>query len=145
MNLRFATACRRTFSRELRSVVSGVVGGVLFLFCIANVQAQESVESRSASVGTAAILGSSEGASRVDVSPRLDGMWGIPVPAEYRVLPRPIKPHSRKYAPTTPTPNLVAKPIEPYAYGWFGATQYSHPQKAIHFGYRRAYTQWSYR
>jgi len=70
-----------------------------------------------------------------------DALWGTSV--EYRVLPRPEKPHSGHYVPAGPAPQIVAQPIQPYAYGWFGASGPRHGYP--HFGYRRAYTQWTFK
>jgi hypothetical protein len=62
-------------------------------------------------------------------------------PVEYRLLPRAVKPHSSEYAPASAAPNIVSKPIQPYAYGWFGAKTQMHWHRQ--FGTRRAYTQWT--
>lgn len=62
-------------------------------------------------------------------------------PVEYRVLPRAVKPHSGEYAPATQKPQMMTKPIQPYAYGWFGAKPQQHWHRQ--FGTRRSYTQWT--
>ncbi len=62
-------------------------------------------------------------------------------PVEYHVLPRAVKPHSSEYAPASPKPQIMSKPIQPYAYGWFGAKPQMHWHRQ--FGTRRSYTQWT--
>jgi len=75
----------------------------------------------------------------------VDSMWGYRAPIAYQILPRPMthfskgQPHSA-VAPANP---IESKPMQPYAYGWFG-TQYS-PQWHRQFGQQSAYTQWTLR
>lgn len=72
-----------------------------------------------------------------------DALWGIPSPVEYRVLPRSTGGLHGEYQPVSPKPNILSKPTQPYAYGWFGAQPHSH--KYLQFGTRRAYTQWTFK
>jgi len=79
----------------------------------------------------------------VPTPPQVDAMWGYRTPATYFILPRPAS-HRHKNQPNTyqtPVNPVESKPIEPYAYGWFG-TKYS-PQWHRQFGHQKDYTQWT--
>ncbi len=68
-----------------------------------------------------------------------EAIWlGKSSPTVYRVLPRPTL---EGPVPSSPTPTLVARPMEPYAYGWFGAKPAPSWQRS--FGINRSYTQWT--
>ena len=78
-------------------------------------------------------------------SNRVDGMWGFQTPIHYNILPRPAT-RSNEGHPNTfvaPITNIESKPIQPYAYGWFGTKK--SPQWSRQFGYQKAYTQWTLR
>ena len=80
-----------------------------------------------------------------DSSSAIDGMWGFQTPSQYKILPRPVT-HSNKGQPHTNLPaanNIESKPMQPYAYGWFGTK--SSPQWSRQFGHQKAYTQWTLR
>ena len=71
-------------------------------------------------------------------------LWGLP-PVEYRVLGRSSQPgawhgHHEVATAPVPPPILSPRPVQPYAYGWFGAS--SHPHFHRHFVIRSVYTQW---
>lgn len=69
------------------------------------------------------------------------GAWDLR-PQSYLLLARPAKSeHDKERMPTIP-PNLHELPVQPYAYGWFGATMDRHPRRS--FGVRKSYTQWSF-
>jgi hypothetical protein len=70
-----------------------------------------------------------------------DGAWDLR-PQSYLLLARPAKSeHDKDRMPKVP-PNLHELPVQPYAYGWFGATMDRHPRRS--FGVRKSYTQWSF-
>ena len=65
---------------------------------------------------------------------------------EYRVLQSTDSQHllggvHPAPAPATSPPRVVAKPVQPYDYGWFGAKPQMHWHRQ--FGNRRSYTQWT--
>lgn len=62
-------------------------------------------------------------------------------PVEYRILRQPDSKHSGETMPGSPKPSIFAKPVQPYAYGWFGAK--TSPHWSRQFGNRRAHTQWT--
>lgn len=72
--------------------------------------------------------------------PILEAMWGTS-PLHYEVLRRPANklgdPKPRTNAPQ------VVRPVQPYAYGWFGATPNKHWYRQ--FGHQSSYTQYSLR
>jgi hypothetical protein len=69
------------------------------------------------------------------------GAWDLR-PQSYLLLARPAKSeHDKERMPSIP-PNLHELPVQPYAYGWFGATMDRHPRRS--FGVRKSYTQWSF-
>jgi hypothetical protein len=75
----------------------------------------------------------------------VDGMWGFQSAATYKVLPRP-KSHSNKGQPNTyvaPRNPIESKPMQPYAYGWFGTKPSPHWHRQ--FGAQAEYTQWTLR
>ncbi|MFO0923331.1 MAG: hypothetical protein U0905_12670 [Pirellulales bacterium] len=59
-------------------------------------------------------------------------------PAAYKILPRPTH-HAT--VPATQQPTLRVRPMQPYAYGWFGTE--ASPDWSRHFGVKSAYTQWT--
>ena len=80
-----------------------------------------------------------------NLSSNTDGMWGFQTPSPYKILPRTVT-HSNKGQPNTSLPvasNIESKPMQPYAYGWFGTK--SSPQWSRQFGHQKAYTQWTLR
>ena len=62
-------------------------------------------------------------------------------PHEYRTLQSPDAKHSRENVPLPPKPLMVSKPVQPYAYGWFGSKPSMHWHRQ--FGNRRIHTQWT--
>jgi hypothetical protein len=69
------------------------------------------------------------------------GGWDLR-PQNYLLLARPAKSkHEKERMPMVP-PNLHELPVQPYAYGWFGANMDRHPRRS--FGVRKSYTQWSF-
>jgi hypothetical protein len=71
----------------------------------------------------------------------MTGSWDIR-PQSYLLLARPAKSeHDKERMPAVP-PNLHELPVQPYAYGWFGAKMDRHPRRS--FGVRKSYTQWSF-
>lgn len=63
-------------------------------------------------------------------------------PHQYLVLDKQAgKGWAHKSKPANP-PVIERRPVEPYAYGWFGAKMNRHPQRS--FGYQHAYTQWAF-
>lgn len=61
-------------------------------------------------------------------------------PPAYRVLRRTESP-GRHHQPGHPDAVMVESRAAGYAYGYFGVAPRSHASR--HFGYYRAYTQWS--
>ena len=74
---------------------------------------------------------------------QVDAMWGYKAPASYLILPRPANHFNtaQTHSYAQPRNPVESKPIQPYAYGWFG-TKYS-PQWNRQFGHQSAYTQWT--
>ena len=74
-----------------------------------------------------------------------DAMWGHQIPVNYKILPRPeTKLHQEPtHLYVAPPAMIESKPVEPYAYGWFGAK--SSPHWYRQFGHQKAYTQWTLR
>ncbi len=81
------------------------------------------------------------------------GLWALPPQTPHRVIrsPQLLTPDQQRSKddrglyhghPATIDAALV-EPVwkQPYAYGYFGATPTGHWQR--HFGYHRAYTQWT--
>ena len=63
-------------------------------------------------------------------------------PHQYLVLDRQgTKGVSHRSKPDN-APILQPRPVEPYAYGWFGAKMNRHPHRS--FGFQHAYTQWAF-
>jgi hypothetical protein len=62
-------------------------------------------------------------------------------PMEYRVLQNPPTGHFANTHSASTKPLLMAKPAQPYAYGWFGARTQMHWSRQ--FGNRRTHTQWT--
>jgi hypothetical protein len=60
---------------------------------------------------------------------------------EYRILQQTDARHPPENMPQVAKPLVVAKPVQPYAYGWFGAKPSMHWHRQ--FGNRRTHTQWT--
>jgi hypothetical protein len=60
---------------------------------------------------------------------------------EYRILQRTDSGHFAETLPEPSKPLILAKPPQPYAYGWFGSKPSVHWHRQ--FGNRRSYTQWT--
>jgi hypothetical protein len=60
---------------------------------------------------------------------------------EYRILKQPDSKQTAESVPQPAKSLIMAKPVQPYAYGWFG------PKSSMHwhrqFGNRRVHTQWT--
>lgn len=63
-------------------------------------------------------------------------------PQKYLVLDRSVNSHLGTKEKRDQAPVIERRPVEPYAYGWFGAKMNRHPHRS--FGYQQAYTQWSF-
>jgi len=66
--------------------------------------------------------------------------WDVP-PHRYLVLHGPAN-TSHRQKNQVRAPVLEKRPVDPYAYGWFGTKMNRHPHRS--FGYQQAYTQWSF-
>lgn len=94
------------------------------------------------------------GQEPVLASPGLE-FWGPPPQPAHRIVKQPQW-LSPKQAKVRAAHELVHPPVatiqgavleqgwrQPYAYGFFGAVPHSHPVR--HFGYRKNYTQWTWK
>lgn len=63
-------------------------------------------------------------------------------PQKYLVLDRSVNSHLGAKEKRDQAPLIERRPVEPYAYGWFGTKMNRHPHRS--FGYQQAYTQWSF-
>jgi hypothetical protein len=61
---------------------------------------------------------------------------------KYLVLGRSANSHLAQKNQRDKAPVIERRPVEPYAYGWFGAKMNRHPHRS--FGYQQAYTQWAF-
>ena len=61
---------------------------------------------------------------------------------KYLVLGRSANSHQSQKNQRDKAPVIERRPVEPYAYGWFGAKMNRHPHRS--FGYQQAYTQWAF-
>jgi len=60
---------------------------------------------------------------------------------EYRILKQPDSKRTTESVPQPAKSLIVAKPVQPYSYGWFGAKSSMHWHRQ--FGNRRVHTQWT--
>lgn len=60
---------------------------------------------------------------------------------EYRILKQPDSKQTAESVPQPAKSLIVAKPVQPYSYGWFGAKSSMHWHRQ--FGNRRVHTQWT--
>jgi len=61
---------------------------------------------------------------------------------KYLVLGRSANNHLSSKLQRDQAPVIERRPVESYAYGWFGAKMNRHPHRS--FGYQQAYTQWAF-
>lgn len=61
---------------------------------------------------------------------------------KYLVLGRSANSHLAQKNHRDKAPVIERRPVEPYAYGWFGTKMNRHPHRS--FGYQQAYTQWAF-
>jgi hypothetical protein len=72
----------------------------------------------------------------------VDAMWNYAIERpQYRILPRVD--HHGKSVPASPKPVMIGRPIQPYAYGWFGVP--STPTWYRHYSSPRAFARRSLR
>jgi len=69
------------------------------------------------------------------------GTWDAK-PNQYLVLQRKYGHQNKETALPVLPPVLHQRPVQPYAYGWFGATMNRHPKRS--FGFHKNHTQWSF-
>jgi hypothetical protein len=60
---------------------------------------------------------------------------------EYRILKQPDSKRTAESVPQPAKSLIVAKPVQPYSYGWFGSKSSMHWHRQ--FGNRRVHTQWT--
>ncbi len=69
------------------------------------------------------------------------GTWDAK-PNQYLVLQRKYGHQNQETALPILPPVLHQRPVQPYAYGWFGADMNRHPKRS--FGFHKNHTQWSF-